>query len=36
MGGMSSMVSCWVTAMASRFDGLNDVSFVQARMRWLM
>ena len=32
MGGMSSVVSCWVPAMASRFDKLNDVSGVQARM----
>ena len=32
MGGMLSVVSCWLPAMASRFDELNDVSFVQVRM----
>ena len=32
MGVISSVVSCWVPAMASRFDELNDVSVVQARM----
>ena len=32
MGSMWSVVSCWVSAMASIFDELNDVSVVQARM----
>ena len=32
MGSMSSVVSCWVPAMESLFDELNDVSVVQARM----
>ena len=32
MGGMSPVDSCLVLAMASRFDELNDVGVVQARM----